>query len=51
MAKFVLALKGLAKHSNFGDYLNDALRDCLVCGLNKESIQRRLYTGGSRLYI
>ena len=42
MAEFVLALKGLAKHCNFGDFLNNALRDRLVCGLNKESIQRRL---------
>ena len=42
VAEFVLTLKGLAKHCNFGDFLNDALRDHLVCGLNKESIQRRL---------
>ena len=44
MAEFVLALKGLyiAKHCNFDDFLNDALRDRLVCGLNKESIRRRL---------
>ena len=42
VAEFVLALKGLAKHCDFGDFLNDALRDRLVCGLNKESIQRRL---------
>ena len=42
VAEFVLPLKGLAKHCDFGDFLNDALRDRLVCGLNKESIQRRL---------
>ena len=26
----------------FGAYLNDALRDCLVCGLHSEGTQRRL---------
>ena len=34
--------RAIAKHCNFGDFLNNALRDRLVCGLNKESIQRRL---------
>ena len=26
----------------FGEYLNDALRDCLVCGLRNTGIQKRL---------
>ena len=41
-----MALKELSTHcdfgSDFGDFLNDALRDRLVCGLYKESIQKRL---------
>ena len=36
-------LKRLANHWSFGEFLN-ALRDRLVCGLQEESIQRRLLT-------
>ena len=42
MAEYVVALKQLSTYCEFGDFLNDALQDCLVCGLYKESIQKRL---------
>ena len=37
-----MVLKELSNHCEFGDFLNEALRDRLVCGLYKESIQKRL---------
>ena len=39
---FTVALKKLSIHCNFGVYLNRALRDRFVCGLNNEKIQNRL---------
>ena len=39
-----MALKELSSHCGFGNFLNDALRDRLVYGLGKESIQKRLLT-------
>ncbi|XP_039518223.1 uncharacterized protein K02A2.6-like [Pimephales promelas] len=39
---FVAALKKLSEHCEFGDVLNDTLRDRLVCGLRSEAIQKRL---------
>ena len=42
VAEYVVALKELSTHCEFGNFLNDALRDRLVCGLYKESIQKRL---------
>ncbi len=41
---FVAVLKKLAEHCEFGDVLNDTLRDRLVCGLRSEGIQKRLLT-------
>ncbi|XP_052767906.1 uncharacterized protein K02A2.6-like [Mya arenaria] len=38
----VVALKKLATHCEFKNFLNDALRDRLVCGLHSELIQRKL---------
>ena len=38
----VLALKRLAVHCNYGEYLNRALRDRFVCGLNNPKIQNKL---------
>ena len=35
-------LRKLADKCVFGAYLPEALRDCLVCGLRSEAIQRRL---------
>ena len=42
IAEYVAELRRLATHCEFGDYLNDALRDRLVCGLSNNSIQKRL---------
>lgn len=39
---FNAVLRKLATHCNFGVYLEEALRDRLVCGLQQETIQRRL---------
>ena len=43
VAEYVVALKELSTHFDFGTFLNDALRDRLVCGL-KEAIQKILLT-------
>ena len=37
-----MALKELARRCNFGAFLEEALRDRLVCGLKNEATQRRL---------
>ena len=37
-----MSLKQLSTHCDFGTFLNDALRDQLVCGLCQEAIQRKL---------
>jgi len=42
IAVYVAELKKLSEHCQFGDGLNDALRDRLVCGISQESIQKRL---------
>ena len=42
IADYDAALRRLATHCNFGNYLEDALRDRFVCGLRNEAIQKRL---------
>ncbi|XP_061878364.1 uncharacterized protein K02A2.6-like [Entelurus aequoreus] len=44
ITQYVTDLKKLSEHCEFGAYLQDALRDRLVCGLNSESIKKRLLT-------
>lgn len=44
IADFAAALRKLAIKCDFGDFLDDALRDRLVCGLWNEPIQKRLLT-------
>ncbi|XP_057202332.1 uncharacterized protein K02A2.6 [Triplophysa rosa] len=44
IAAYVAELKKLSEHCQFGDGLNDALRDRLVCGIVNESTQKRLLT-------
>ena len=39
---YVAELRRLSEHCNFGDKLNEHLRDKLVCGLNEQRIQQRL---------
>ena len=42
IAAYVNALKKISEHCQFGDTLQDMLRDRLVCGINDVRIQRRL---------
>ena len=42
IADFMLELRRLAFHCDFGDFLDEALRDRLVCGLRSMSIQKQL---------
>ena len=42
IAEYVAELRKLAAPCEFGDYLNEALRDRFVCGLRRESTQKRL---------
>ncbi len=42
IAEFEAALRKLAVHCDFGEYLNQALRNRLVCGLCNVTTQRRL---------
>ena len=44
VAEYVAELRKLATHCRFGGYLEEALRDRLVCGLREESTQRALLT-------
>ena len=37
-----MELRRLATHCEFGDYLDQALRDRLVCGIRSENIQKHL---------
>lgn len=39
---YVAELRKLSEHCNFGEKLNESIRDKLVCGLNKEKIQQKL---------
>ena len=42
IAEYVAALRQLAEHCDYGESLNDMLRDKLVCGVNHEAIQQKL---------
>ncbi|XP_038064022.1 uncharacterized protein K02A2.6-like [Patiria miniata] len=42
VSTYLAGLRKLAEHCQFGDYLNEALRDRFVCGLRAGSIQKRL---------
>ena len=39
---YLVELRRLTTYCEFGDYLEQALRDRLVCGIQRESIQKRL---------
>ena len=39
---YVAALRDLTLKCDYGDQLQEMLRDCLVCGVNHKGIQRRL---------
>ena len=42
VAEYSVTLKQLSTHCDFGSFLNDALRDQLVCGLRHETMQKKL---------
>ena len=42
VATYVAELKSLGEHCEFGDKLNEMVRDRLVCGVNDIRIQNRL---------
>ena len=44
IAQYVAELQKLSEHCAFRDYLDQALRDRLVCGLTSEAMQKRLLT-------
>ena len=48
---YVDELKCLANHCSFREFLTDALRDRLVCGLQEESTQRRLLTEANLTFV
>ena len=49
ISEYDAALRKLAVHCDFGDKLDDMLRDRFVCGLRHEPIQRRLLSESSTL--
>ncbi len=42
ISEYIVVLKKLSIHCNFGEFLNRALRDRFVCGLNNFKIQNKL---------
>ena len=50
IAEFDAALRKLATHCEFGNTLEETLRDRFVCGLQHEAIQRRLLSEATLTY-
>ena len=44
VSSFVASLKWLATMCNFGTHLNEALRDRFVCGLQSDSMKKKILT-------
>ena len=42
IGEYLAELRRLSTHCSFGDYLEQALRDRIVCGIRSENIQKRL---------
>lgn len=42
VTEYKTELRSLAAHCQFGNYLDEALRDRLVCGIHNMGIQKRL---------
>ena len=51
VAQFVAELRHIASRCEFGEYLTEALRDRLVCGLRSEPAQRKLLGEGGDLTL
>ena len=45
-----MALNNLLIHCNYGEFLNRALRDRFVCGLNNVKIQNKLLNTSSLMF-
>lgn len=50
VAQYVAILKKLSEYCKFGTHLQDALRDCFVCGLKMESVQKWLLTEAALMF-
>ena len=50
MADFVADLRSIAEYCNFGETLDNMLRDQLVCGINHPKIQNRLLSEAKLTY-
>ena len=48
---FVAELRKLTEYCEYRESLNDMLRDRLVCGINHERTQQRLFSEGLRLTL
>ena len=42
IGEYMAELRRLSTHCSFGDYLEQALRNHLVCGMHSKNIQKRL---------
>ena len=51
VAQYLSELRAIAALCNFGDKLDDMLRDRLVCGINDSAMQRRLLAEGDALSL
>lgn len=45
IADYIVELKHLARTCNFGQFLSEALRDRLICGMTNANIQKKLLSG------
>lgn len=46
ISEFIIEFKSMAQLCEFGEFLDRALRDRFICGINNESIQRVLFNDG-----
>ena len=51
VANYVMELRRLTEHCEYGTSLNDMLRDRLVCGIKHDRIQQRLLSEGAELTL
>ena len=51
ISSYVAELRALADQCSFGDSVDTMIRDRLVCGINEDSIQKRLLTEGDKLTL
>lgn len=51
IGEYIVEIKSLATSCEFGNFLDDALRDRLVCGLKSEAIQKRLLSEATLSFV